>query len=158
MRFRVRRKRRVAAEQLHFLKDVKMLHPNQYQVNEAWIVFKINDEPIHTELNGDFNFISLMDAASCFILGYVPVAAGSAEPGQNESRELLEQGKSHKNQLPKTLFIPIEQPAQFLEAEAKRMGIDVVRIEEYQLHIFIGEAKEAFREHMVRDGSAGENN
>jgi hypothetical protein len=28
-----------------------MLHPNQFQINEAWIVFKLNDEPIHTELD-----------------------------------------------------------------------------------------------------------
>ena len=24
------------------------MHPNQFTVNEAWLVFKLNDEPIHT--------------------------------------------------------------------------------------------------------------
>ena len=52
-----------------------MLHPNQFQVNEAWIAFKLNDEPIHAELDGDFSFLALMDAASCFILSSAPVAA-----------------------------------------------------------------------------------
>jgi len=46
-----------------------MLEPNQIEVNEAWIAFRINSAPIRTEQDGDFDFIVLMDAASCFILG-----------------------------------------------------------------------------------------
>ena len=45
-----------------------MLHPRQFQVSEAWIVFKLNDAPIRTEQDGDFDFVTLMDAASCFVL------------------------------------------------------------------------------------------
>jgi hypothetical protein len=135
----------------------RVLHPNQFQVNEAWIAFKLNDEPIHTELDGDFYFLALMDAASCFILSYIPVAAKAAEPTQMESKHLLEQGKSHKMQVSKILFIPVEQPARFLVAEAKRIGIDIVRVEEYQLHIFIGEAREAFGEHLSGGGGAQHN-
>jgi hypothetical protein len=123
-----------------------VLHPNQFQVNEAWIAFKLNDEPLHTRQDGDFNFLALMDAASCFILSSVPVAAKAAEPTQKESKQLLQDGKSHRMKLPKVLFVPIEQPARFLVAEAERVGIEVVRIEEYQLMILIGEAREAFRE------------
>jgi hypothetical protein len=130
-----------------------MLHPNQFQVNEAWIVFKINEEPIHTELEGDFYFLTLMDAASCFILGYLPVAATVAEPAQMESRRLLQEGKAQKMQLPKTLFVPTEMPAQFFVAEAERVGIVVVRVEEYQLQTFIGEAREGFKEYFGGDGS-----
>jgi hypothetical protein len=125
-----------------------VLHPNQFQVNEAWIIFKLNDEPIHTELDGDFNFLALMDAASCFILSYAPVAAIVEEPTQIESRRLLNEDKAHKMQLPKTLFVPIELHAQFLVAEAERIGIKVIRVEEHQLLIFIGEAKEGFRERL----------
>jgi hypothetical protein len=44
-----------------------VLHANQFQVNEAWIAFKLNEGAIHTENDGDFNFLALMDAASCFI-------------------------------------------------------------------------------------------
>ena len=131
---------------LGFMKGHRVLHPNQFKVNEAWIAFKLNDEPIQTELDGDLNFLALMDAASCFILSSAPVVAKVAEPTQMESMRLLKEGKAHKMQLPKTLFIPNEQPAQFLVAEAERVGIEVVRVEEYQLLIFIGEAREAFRE------------
>jgi len=138
--------RRRWAQALDFMRGPRVLHPNQFQVNEAWIVFKLNDAPIHTELDGDFNLVALMDAASCFILSSAPVAAIAVEPTQMESRRLLKEGKAHKMQLPKTLFVPNELQAQFLVAEAERIGIEVVRVDEHQLLIFIGEAREAFRE------------
>ena len=123
-----------------------MLHPNQFHVNEAWIAFKLNDVPICTESDGDFNFIALMDAASCFILSSAPVPTNAAEPSKMEAKRLLKEGQAHKQQLPETLFIPSDQPAALLSAEAKRQGITVVRVPEDQLLLFIGEAREGFRE------------
>lgn len=122
------------------------MHPNQFQVNEAWIVFKLNDAPVFTESDGDFNFISLMDAASCFILGSAPVPVSAMEPSTIEVKRLLQQAQAHLQQLPKTLFIPSGQPAKFLTIEAERQGITVVRVPEDQLLVFIGEAREDFKE------------
>ncbi len=123
-----------------------MLHPNQFQVNEAWIAFKLNDAPIPAGSDGDFNFIALMDAASCFILSSAFVPASAAEPSKMEAKRLLKQGKAHKQQLPKTLFIPSDQPANVLTVEAERQGITVVRVPEDQLLVFVGEAREGFKE------------
>jgi hypothetical protein len=123
-----------------------VLHPNQFQVNKAWIIFKLNDAPIPTTLDGDFNFIALMDAASCFILSSAPVAASAAEPSKMEAKRLLKEGQAHKQQLPKTLFIPSDQPAIILTAEAERQGITVVRVPEDQLLLFVGDAREGFKE------------
>lgn len=123
-----------------------MLHPNQFDIDEAWIVFKLNDAPIHTEEDGDFNFIALMDAASCFILSSVPVPASAAEPSRVESKRLLKEGQSRRQQLPKTLFIPSDQPAILLGLEAEHQGVTVVRVPEDQLLLFVGEAQESFRE------------
>jgi hypothetical protein len=128
------------------MEERSVLHPNQFQVNEAWIAFKLNDRPIRTEQDGDFDFIALMDAASCFILSSASVPAHGAEPTEMESRRLLQQGQERKKQLPKTLLVPSGQPAQFLAAAARRKGIEVVCVEENQLLIFIGEAREGFRE------------
>jgi hypothetical protein len=130
------------------MKGPQMLHPNQFQVNEAWIVFKLNDEPIHTQQDGDFNLLALMDAASCFILSSTLVATIAAEPTQMESKRLLKEGKAHKSQLPKTLFVPTELQANFLVAEAERIGLEVVRVEKHHLLMFIGEVREAFRERI----------
>jgi len=125
-----------------------MLHPNQFKVNEAWLVFKLNELPIRTELEGDFNCIALMDAASCFILGNAFAPTGEAEPSKMAVRRLLKQAKAHKQRLPKTLFIPNGQFNSILPAEAEREGIAVVRVPEDQLLVFIGDARESFKEHF----------
>ena len=76
-----------------------MLHPQQFEFNEAWIAFRLNGTPVRTERDGDFNCIALMDAASCFILGlqFIPVPA--AEPTRAQFRRLLNDAQRHKEQL-----------------------------------------------------------
>lgn len=129
-----------------------MLHPNQFQVNEAWIVFKLNDTPIFTDKDGDFNFIALMDAASCFILSTLAISVKSAQPTALEAKELLKEGQAQKQELAKTLFIPTCQTANLLQIEAEKQGITVVRVPEDQLLIFIGEARTGFQERFGRGG------
>lgn len=125
-----------------------MLHPREFQVNEAWIVFKLNEAPITTETDGDFNVITLMDAASCFILGAEFVPVTSAEPSEMQVKRLLKSGKSHKQRLPKTLYVPENLAADILCTEAKRNSITVIRVPEEQLLLFIGEAREGLKEHI----------
>jgi hypothetical protein len=123
-----------------------MLNPNQFHVNEAWIAFKLNDAPIRTELDGAFNCLALMDAASCFILGSEFIPARAAEPSEMEARRLLKKGQSHKQQLPRTLFIASEQTADALAEEAIRQKITVTRVPENELLVFLGVARDAFKE------------
>lgn len=130
-----------------------MLHPNQFKVNEAWIAFQLNDRPIRTEQDGDFDFLALMDAASCFILTSTPISATQAEPTQLEAKRLLKEGLVREKRWPQTLFLPSEQAAQCVVAEAERLGIRVVRVAEEQLLPFIGEAQEGFRERFGGRGA-----
>ena len=123
-----------------------MLHSNQFRVNEAWIAFKLNDAPIATEADGDFNLVALMDAASCFILSTASVPVSSAEPSQLDAKRLLKKGHSHKKQLPRRLYVPSSMLASHLASEAVRQGIAVERIPEADLEAFIGEARESFKE------------
>ena len=127
-----------------------MLHPKQFEVNEAWIVFRLNNAPLRTELDGDFNCIALMDAASCFILGsdFIPVT--EEEPTQAQFRRLLKNAQRHKQQLPKTLFVPREDVADRITREAADQNIDVVRIPESELLCFIREARKSFAERFEK--------
>ncbi len=127
-------------------KEHPMLQPDQFHVNEAWIAFKLNDAPISTELDGDFNLLALMDVASCFMLGTTTLSAGSAQLSQLEAKLLLKKGQSHKKQLPKKLFIPDVLLADQLVVEAARLKVDVQRIDESELQACIGETREIFRE------------
>jgi len=122
--------------------------PSQFQVNEAWIAFKLNDAPLVTKVDGDLNVFALMDAATCMILGTEFISAGSLELPQLESKRLLKCGYSHKQQFSKKLFIPTNQAADLLSIEAERNKIFVDRVPEEQLLIFIGEAREGFHQHV----------
>jgi hypothetical protein len=122
-----------------------MLHPKQFEVNETWIAFRLNNAPIRTESDGDFNCMALMDAASCFILSSELIPA-VAEPTRAQFRRLLKGAKRHKQQLPRTLFVPREDVADRVTLEATEQSIEVVRVPECELLIFIGEAREAFAE------------
>ena len=123
-----------------------MLHPQQFKVNEAWIAFRLNGAPVRTELDGDFNCIALMDAASCFILGSEFVPASAPEPTSAQFRRLLKNAQSHKQQLPRTLFIARGDIADVMTREAARQNIEVVRVPESELLVFIGEARQGFAE------------
>lgn len=132
-----------------------MLHPNQFEVNEAWIGFRLNDEPIETERDGAFNCICLMDAANLFILGTTMVPVHELEPSQFEARRLLKMGLAHKKSPPKTLFVPAGQFQAGLFEEAKRQGIDAVSVGEDQLFAFTGEAKRSFKERVLNRNRGG---
>ena len=123
-----------------------MLHPNQFEVNEAWIAFRLNEAPVRTEHDGDFNCIALIDAASCFILGSELIPVTAAELTRAQFRRLLKSAQRHKQQLPKTLFVPRGDVGDLVTREATQQNIDVVRVPESELLIFIGEARQAFAE------------
>ncbi|MFC1600795.1 hypothetical protein ACFL34_00405 [Candidatus Sumerlaeota bacterium] len=128
-----------------------MLHPKQFEVNDAWIVFRLNSAPIRTEHDGDFNCIALMDAASCFILGSELVPANAAELTAPQFRRLLEAALRHGQQLPQTLLVAHGDAADPLTREATRHSIDVTRVSESELLIFIREARQGFAE-QFEDG------
>jgi len=125
-----------------------MLHPKNYRVNQAWMVFKLNDVPLHTKKDGDFNCFVLMDAASCYIVSSAMISVTEVELSLMESKRMLKQGQAEKNELPQELFVPNELCAEEFVAEAERQGIKVVRLPEAQLHVYTEEAREAFRQHF----------
>jgi len=125
-----------------------LIVPKQFRVNEAWIAFKLNNAPVTTANDGDFNVLALMDAASCFILGTEFVSADSQEPSQLEVRRLLNCGQSHKGELPNKLIIPSEQTAETFTEEAEQLGISVIRVPDKELSEFLDEAREGFQEHV----------
>ena len=136
----------MAGRRLPGMTSRRMLDPGQFEVNEAWILFRLNGAPVQTERDGDFNCIALMDAASCFILASELISITAAEPSRVECRRLLKNGQRHNQHLPKTLFVPREERADLLTREATHQGIDVVRVPESELLIFIGEARQGFAE------------
>lgn len=123
-----------------------MLHPDQFNVDEAWIAFKLNDAPIATEADGLFDVVALMDAASCFIVASTLVPTGAAGLPEVDAKRLLEEARSHNQRRPGTLFVSGELAVERLAVEAERDGLVVVGTPADQLMVFIGEARDGFRE------------
>ena len=123
-----------------------MFNPSKLQVDEVWIAFGLNDAPICTEADGDFNVLALMDAASCYMLGTEFVPVDSKEPSELEAKRLLKGGYLKHQRWPRTLYISTNMVAATLCAEAERHGIAVVHVPEEQLLVCIGEAQEGFKE------------
>lgn len=123
-----------------------MLHPSQFKVNEAWIAFWLTQVPIKTKADGDFNCFALMDAASCYILTMELVSSSEEDITQAQCRRLLENARKHKQELAETLFVPQEDSSAALITEAADSNINVVRVPENDLLVFIGEAREGFAE------------
>jgi hypothetical protein len=122
------------------------LHPSQFKVNEAWILFQLSREPIITERDGPAVCFGLMDAASCYML------SGTFSPGTDDKvlskknvQELLKKGWAHKKEYPTRLFAPQELLNGDIEASAQREGIAVVCVPESQLLAIIGEVQKEFQ-------------
>jgi len=56
---------------------------------------RLNDAPVSTQMDGDFNVVVLMDAASGFILSMEFVPAAATGPSQPESKRLFKHTLSH---------------------------------------------------------------
>ena len=125
-----------------------MLHPSQFYVNEAWIFFKLNDRPISTEIDGEFDVFALMDAASLYTLGseFIPVA--SLDSAIAEMRRLLEVAQSHKRAWPSKLLVAARIPVTGLVAEAEGLGIVVSTVTNDEIAVFTREARQGFKEHF----------
>jgi len=72
----------------------------------------------------------------------------AAEPSQKQARDMLTAAWAKKGEFPRTLFVPTGQFQGNLKAEAERLGLAVVSAPEDQLLVFIGEARDGYREHM----------
>ena len=89
-----------------------------------------------------------MDAASCFLLGTELIPSADPEPSQPQARHLLTAAWAHKKKFPQTLFMPAGRFPNTMKAEAERLGMAVISAPEDQLLVFIGEARDGYREHM----------
>jgi hypothetical protein len=127
---------------------VSKFESNQYQVNQAWIVFRISDHPVKTEADGNFHIVGLMDAASGYMLGTEFVPSTTSELSQFTAKHILKNGYSQSKKYPAQLIIQRELEATCLEQEANSLGIEPSHASRSQLWPIIGEAIEGFRQHI----------
>lgn len=126
------------------------MKPSDFEVNQAWIAFKINSRPLKTG-EGDFNVFVIIDAASTFILGQAFAPAGEESPDESEVEPIFLEGWSHHQRWPERLILPgRHSPDNSFAKVATQHGITVVDMTEKELRPILSEPRKAFREFLSR--------
>lgn len=124
------------------------IEPSDYAHNEAWLLFQLNEAPVLTEADGDFNAMAIMEVATGMIFGMELVQV--TMPGLPEflSRKLLTDAEGQAGLRPRKLFIASEDEAGELIKVAKVMGIEIERVPAKDLSGITQEAREGFAAHV----------
>jgi hypothetical protein len=128
-----------------------MLSPKQFELNEAWVLFRLNKSPIRTDVDGNFDCIAFMDAASGFLCCAELMCVEEPEAWKAQARHLLKRAKRQHKLLPKTILATKGVLADLIRSEAMRQGIDVISVASNQLLALTSEPRQAFAQHLERD-------
>lgn len=122
--------------------------PSDFAHNEAWLLFQLNEAPVLTETDGDFNAMAIIEVATGMIFGMELVQV--TMPGLPEflSRRLLADAEGQAGSRPQKLFIASGYDAEDLVKVAKAMGIEIERVPAKDLSGITKEAREGFAAHV----------
>lgn len=126
------------------------LHPEQFEVNEAWIVFRLFDEPMVTKDAGPVEVLGLMDAGSTCILNYWTRQVGR-DLTELEARSFFQALKvAPAPPPPRRLFIASDVPSDRVRSEAGRLGMVITTVDPSKLDGIVGPAREAIGSSLDR--------
>lgn len=121
-----------------------MFDPNQFQVNEAWIAFQVNEEFLFVQ-GEPYDIHLLMDAASGYVLGHVLYRVVDGAPQQKDIEDLFRRAWEAKRQWAEKLIIANRAPAdETFRKQAEMKGISVQIVSSKDLEPIIAPLKESF--------------
>ena len=121
-----------------------MLEPDNFEVNEAWIAVRVNDEFIFVK-DDPYDIYVLMDAASAFVFGFVLSSTVDESLDPKEVENLFRQAWGSKQQWAKTLILPEEMNlADVFISEGKKNGLEIKRVPVSTMDPIVGPLKESF--------------
>lgn len=124
------------------------MHPDQFEVNEAWIVFKMFDEPLPVKNLGECEGIGLMDAGSTCVLNFQILPVGS-DFSEIEARGFFQKLKVPVPlRPPRRIFISSDVLTERLKIEAGRLGAAVSSVDAQDLEGIVGRIKESMGDHF----------
>jgi hypothetical protein len=127
-----------------------MITPDQFRVNEAWIAVRINEEFLLVQ-DEPYDIYVLMDAASCFVMGYVLSRVVDETPLEKDVKELFQTAFKSKNQWADMLILTGDSPADdAFRKEAEQNGLCVKIVKESDLETIIGPLKTTFASGFMR--------
>jgi hypothetical protein len=105
-----------------------MLTPDQFRVNEVWIAFRVNESFIFVQ-DEPYDIYVLIDAASTYAFGHVPVKVTDEIPQEKDVDTLFQKAWAMKRQWPMKLIIPENDLAESVfraHAEKNHLSFETV--------------------------------
>lgn len=121
-----------------------MFTPDQFEVNDAWIALRINEEFLFVK-EDPYDMFVLMDAASTYVIGFVFSRVVDEAPTKKDVEDLFKKAWVAKRQWAKKLIVTDDSIASnvFIQEAAKNgIPFDIVPISD--LSPIIGPLKESF--------------
>jgi hypothetical protein len=125
-----------------------MFEPDQFKINEVWIIFQLNEAPVRTKADGDFNALCLMDAASCYILGNELVSVQEDGVSEAVGARLIEAGRSQAHGLPRKCLVSSALKSDAVAGLASRLGLELSSVSDDELSPIVSGARESFHAYM----------
>ena len=130
-----------------------MISPDQFQVNEAWIAVRVNEEFLLVQ-DEPYDIYVLLDAASCYVFGHVLSRVVDEAPQEDDVKDLFQTAFKAKNQWAVTLILTGNSPAaDAFRTEAKKNGLAEKIIAESDLGPILDPLKESFASSFMRDST-----
>ena len=126
-----------------------MLTPDQFEVNEAWIAVRINEEFLFVK-DEPYDIYVLMDAASAYVLGRVLSRVVDESPHDKDVEALFRRAWEAKKQWAEKLIVPENSIAENvfkLQAEKNGLSIEIIPLSD--LEPIIGPLKELFASDFI---------
>jgi hypothetical protein len=125
-------------------KPPKTLLPEDFEHNQAWLVFRINQAPIQVP-DQEFDIYVLQDAASMLVFGQVFATHGEDEFIANEVVQLMNLAHSKAQEWPNELILPgVPRANNPFVALARHHKISVRSVSESELSFYIKDVQEGF--------------
>jgi hypothetical protein len=121
-----------------------MLTPDQFEVNEAWIAIRVNEEFVFVK-DDPYDIFVLLDAASAYVLGFIISSSVDESIDEKEVENLFNNAWKVKQQWAKKLIVADDSIVNGVfinEARKHKFEIETVPIS--SLATIVGPIKESF--------------
>jgi hypothetical protein len=121
-----------------------MFKSNQFAVNEAWLVVKVNDFPL---LVGEdaYDMYVIMDVASTYVFGHVLSNAADDAPPEEDVQALFMKAWAAKRQWPKRLMLTGNTPVErVFRLVAENNGIAIESVSLSSVSALVRPVKKSF--------------
>jgi len=126
-----------------------MLTPDQFRVNEAWIVVRVNEAFLFVK-DEPYDIYVLIDAASCYVFGHVLSRVTNEAPHEKDVEALFKKAWEAKNQWAEKLILTENSIAEDVfrkQAEQNSLSVSIVPLSD--LEPIVGPLKESFASDFI---------